>query len=157
MQPILFLDIDGVLNDHTKYASGCTTILPRCVEQLNWLIRTTGCGLVITSAWRHMIVEGTMNPKGFGYLLRTHGLSSAEAVIGSTERDRPGLSRNQQVLNWLRGNGANRSWCVVDDLDLGFSACPQCCSKFVHTDPAVGLTAQKATEIVGILKQQLKA
>ena len=71
----LFLDIDGVLNGHEwdDEAKSCN-IRRECVARLNRVVASTGCKIVISSAWRYMIHCQQMSLTGFWYMLRTHGL-----------------------------------------------------------------------------------
>jgi hypothetical protein len=94
MEKILFLDIDGVLNDHAfcEVAQSCT-IKPQCMGHLNQIIHSTGCSIVLTSAWRYIIHGGDMTLKGFEYMLRTHGLLSAERPLIVTVQRKEGKRR----------------------------------------------------------------
>ena len=69
---IIFLDIDGVLNQTGNAAS--LPFDPNCVMYLNHVIKETGAHIVISSAWRYQILEGHMTLKGFEFLMKTHGL-----------------------------------------------------------------------------------
>lgn len=56
---VLFLDIDGVLNAHFFDVDAQSShIKPKCVERLNRVLKATRCALVISSAWRYMILGG---------------------------------------------------------------------------------------------------
>ena len=65
--PILFLDLDGVLNglDRDRRAS----IHPECVEHFNRLLDESRAQVVISSTWRGMVESGVMNLEGFGALM----------------------------------------------------------------------------------------
>jgi len=47
-RPVVFLDIDGVLND-TPLTVGGPHVLPRCAKALQALLAASGAELVITS------------------------------------------------------------------------------------------------------------
>jgi len=93
IKKIIFLDIDGVLNNHVfDRIAGSSTILPVCVGQLNRIIHATGAAVVLSSAWRYMCLDGKEFPagmtlKGFEYMLRTHGVTQRISIIGHTEPD----------------------------------------------------------------------
>jgi hypothetical protein len=149
---VLFLDIDGVLNDHTyDERAESTTILRPCVERLNRVLDATGCVVVISSAWRYMVLGQAMSLHGFEYLLRTHGVRCSGRVAGTTGRDRDTTDRTErgrQVRAWLEayGRGDGERWAVVDDLALGFEGMP-----FVHTNGLVGLTDADAERLIELL------
>jgi hypothetical protein len=87
---LLFLDIDGVLNSHDQHPNGYCGIHPEKVMLLNGIVEKTNCKIVISSAWRYMILRGDMTLKGFGNLLGTYGASSAttRALHGNLPKDR---------------------------------------------------------------------
>ncbi len=164
MRKILFLDVDGVLNDHAFDidAQSCT-IDQSCVAALNRVLKVTSCDIVISSAWRYMILGGAMSAKGFEYLLRTHGVHCVDKVVGYTRPDakiyKPGdvidqAERGKEILDWLnvfdwfnmrQVPGHPVAFVVVDDKQLGFERMP-----FVQTDGLVGLTEADADKIIAL-------
>lgn len=86
---IIFLDIDGVLNDHEfSDLSQSTTIHGFCMSRFNKILEFSKCTeIVLSSAWRYMINGKDMTCKGFTYMLRTHGLSKFASVIDTTVPD----------------------------------------------------------------------
>lgn len=163
---VLFLDIDGVLNGHEwdDEAKSCN-IRRECVKHLNRVVQATGCKIVVSSAWRYIMLGGDMTPKGFGYMLRTHGLiapgGSMNLIIGFTGPDsgdgfisaaRDG-ERSRQILGWLEGSrnvDAEQvvSYAVVDDDDDGFTEAGM---PFVLTDGKRGMTAEDADRLIAML------
>lgn len=147
---LIFLDIDGVLNGHEKLASGYCGIRPDCAARLNRLLETVpDAMLVISSAWRYMILRGDMTLKGFEYLLLVHGVQAHGRVLGHTEADDElcnepnhfdadawkaiGLRmRAEQIRKYIAHAGATR-FVVLDDLPLEVES-------LVQTDGAIGLT-----------------
>lgn len=163
-RPILFLDIDGVLNRHQfcPIAQSCD-IERVCVEHLNTVLEMTKCQIVISSAWRYMVSRGGMTLDGFWYMLRTHGLSACggeNPIIGCTREDSDAESdmrvtgeRAQQVLDWgieryFCGDQERRRLAVVDDEDFGFTKAG---IPWVKTDGKVGLTAIDAARLSQLL------
>jgi hypothetical protein len=161
---ILFLDIDGVLNGHdwNDEAKSCN-IRPECVAHLNRVIRETGCKIVLSSAWRYIVLGGDMTLKGFDYMLRTHGLicqsDTMNLIVGCTVPDelapRPVRDgeRGRQCREWLHGpeNQWEVNWfAAVDDED-------HCFAEFgipaVITDCARGLTAEDADKLIALLNR----
>lgn len=106
MKPILFLDIDGVLN---RYASK-EPIEPDCVERLNQIVESTGAGIVITSSWREWFTPWEMQQ-----LLDTAGFRGD--VIGET----PillGQPRGAEIRAYLKDEPACRFAILDDNPDL---------------------------------------
>lgn len=145
--PIIFLDIDGVLNNHSfSDESQSSSILPPCVVRLNRILIETGARIVLCSAWRYMILGKAMTISGFDYLLRTHGVLSGR-LIGHTPADEDVTDRGWQIQGWLDANGysVNHSYVVIDDLDCKIH--PQ-----VQPHGDVGLTDADADKAIAILK-----
>lgn len=96
--PILFLDIDGVMNTTTSFPSKCEIFTSSAVENLKEIVTATGCDVVISSTWR----EDKMNR--LHAVLKAHGLRIvSENVIGSTPlldcTDLP--TREDEIDCWL--------------------------------------------------------
>lgn len=166
----LFLDIDGVLNDHTVLgASQVCTIDRERMRLLNWILCETDCRIVLVSAWRYMMLgeQPSMNLRGFWYMMRTHGLyagpqGETNYILGCTRRDARDFTRQddphergRQVHDWLRDHGAGvQAYCCVDDLDLGYTAFKH---PFVQTHGPIGLTHWQAGRIINILSGKADA
>ena len=167
---VLFLDIDGVLNGHEwdDDAKSCN-IRRECVKHLNRVVQETGCKIVVSSAWRYILLAGDMTTKGFGYMLRTHGLiapgGSMNLIVGYTGRDAtdadPARSherdgeRGRQCRAWLDwwaglpGEGPTvTSFAAVDDDDDGFA---EAGIPAVITDGRHGLTCADTTRLIALL------
>lgn len=152
--PVLFLDIDGVMNggeyDPEVQSS---TFRADCVKRLNRVLDSTNCVVVLSSAWRYMVLEGAMTLSGFSYLMRTHGVKIADRLIGTTGRDtqvEDRTERGRQVKAWLAEHPEVTCYAVVDDLDVGFDGL-----NFVQTD-GNGLTDVHVDALVGLLRARTK-
>jgi hypothetical protein len=145
---LVFLDIDGVLNDNAVCATAESSSLnPAAVARLNQVLRATGAKLVLSSSWRYLILDGSMSLQGFEYLLRTHGLDK-DCLLGHTDADEACPGRAAQILRWLGQHGSGASWAVLDDdvLDLGGQSW-----RHVQTQRGVGLTDADAARVLAIL------
>ena len=172
--PTLFLDIDGVLNDHAQMANGYCGTKPSCVAAFNRILgEFPDAWIVISSAWRYMILGGDMSLKGFEMLLQTHGVNCHGRVVGHTGPDpwphelpdfkvdpeswkKAGLKwRASQIRDYVEKDSylqwyeidAVRQWFVIDDLDLDIRA-----KRFYRTDGSTGLTDVDADKIIEILR-----
>lgn len=156
---LCFLDIDGVLSDHSKLpGSVYCGIDELCMTSLNRVVAETDCKLVITSSWRYMILGEQMTIKGFEYMLATHGLILREnesLVVGYTRKDISpnNTDRGQQIIDWLYEkliDSKRAAWAVVDDMpelvQLGHHQW-----RLVATDGKVGMTAADADTLIRIL------
>jgi len=160
---LIFLDIDGVLNDHTKLASGYCGIQQPQVEQFNRILDAVpDAMIVVSSAWRYMTFRGDMTLKGFEYLLLVHGVKAHERVYAVTETDGAieqepdhfdadawrvaGLRcRNQQIRRVVNENRMRlQGYVVLDDLPLSVP-------NFVQCEGTIGLRSGDADRAIEIL------
>lgn len=142
---LLFLDIDGVMNDHGQSMPIHNGIQETPVRYLNKIINHTGCAVVISSAWRYMILRGAMTELGFYYMMKTHGVNDLR-IHGVTASDEDIPRREDQIRDYVdRHNPTN--WAVLDDLPLWGNKHPN----FVQTDGHVGLTKKEADLVIRIL------
>lgn len=166
MKPILFLDIDGVLALGFDKDCQSSKFNADCVHQLNRIIRETDCHLVISSAWRYMVLNGGMSLKGFEYLLRTHGVECVDQVYSLIDRDEwcpcghlnpPAvltcetcnreIRRCDLIARWLFGT-LPTPYVILDNDDFGFTDSGQ---PLVQTDGRVGLTESDADRVIALL------
>ena len=114
-QPVLFLDIDGVLNGHewiVRKGQPCVRKINHVsVKALQAVIDEVNPQVVIISTWRKWINDGRMTPDGFASMLATHGLKCN--VIGATEAG-PVEERTQQVQKFIEEHGVG-DFAVLDD------------------------------------------
>lgn len=177
MKPVVFLDIDGVLNGHEfNDAAQSTTIKQPCVAAFNYVLSNAKPEIVISSAWRYSVLCGSMTTLGFEILLRTHGVCGIVGkIIGTTRADEhcahcnskskrlhpcPATGhhlcrkcgkvsdRAHQVRSYLCRNPWIERYVVIDDEDYGFTDLKM---DFVRTKASVGLTMSNARKVVKIL------
>jgi len=162
---IIFLDIDGVLNDHEITAGGCCGIKLDSVKRLNRLLfAVPSAQIVLISAWRYMILCKDMTIKGMEYLLQTHGLACRGRIIGITETDGPmeGVvdgddpeENDSRVYEWgIRERRRQvekaiefwkpKSWVILDDLPLAMP-------RHVQTDDGHGVTDEDMLKAIAFL------
>lgn len=141
VKPLIFLDIDGVFNDHSVMENKYCTIQYDKMLLFNQL---APADIVITSAWRYLMLEKTMTLRGFTHLLSSHGLSENFNIIDRLPPDTPGCPRGVQIHRWLQFNIPHNDrktlkYVVLDDLDLDITLYNL---TFVQTIGTVGLTQE---------------
>lgn len=163
-QPLLFLDIDGVLNTHDWDSQAQSNLIrPECVYWLNEILRKINPDVVLISGWRYQILKGATTLLGFRYMLQSHGVSAKMRLVGCTrldDRDRLAIppaeedphERAKQVLHWLESNQieSGRPWVVLDDDALGYREAGM---PWVQTPKTEGLTERYAHEVIEILRR----
>jgi len=151
--PIIFLDIDGVLNSLSRAdepADLFREILSPHVMALNKIVRATDAKMVLSSSWRYYIHNGMMSLSGFELMLHTHGVRGS--LVGHTRRDKDEYEpRWLQIRDWLRDNrpptpGDLQRYCILDDDPDAFGGLHG-----VQTNGS-GLTTEDAEQAIAILK-----
>ena len=168
VRPVLFLDIDGVLNAHEEIHPEVVSGVIRHdkVELLNFVLKHTNSQIVVSSAWRYLCFRDEMKTTGLSWLLRSHGIWNR--LVSVTRADTmlakvvPNMAnpkelwahfpteneRGQQISDWLTASGHAASYAVVDDLDLGIRAAGH---PFVQTDGTKGLQAGNVVDLIRML------
>lgn len=143
---IIFLDIDGVLNNNnTKIPYG---IEKECVKELNYILQQTKADIVLISSWRYLIIDGQMKLKGFETMLRTHGVNCLNKLIGLTTTDDILFERWSQVELWYNIHKKDiESFVILDDCE----EFPNYPDNFVKTDCQYGLTREDSDFAIEIL------
>lgn len=164
-RPILFLDIDGVLNGMslefddsprvtTTLERKSKHMLPDHVARLTRVLRETGCDVVVSSTWRMRFT-----PRQIARMLTMQGMPAVLAVrfVGATDEEpvpydwpcRGGRQRGLQIARWL--NTARRlpvtKFAIIDDdNDMAHLA-----SHLVQTDTMIGMTNADADRLIELL------
>lgn len=163
MSKFLFLDFDGVLNDHSALRNGCSQLNENCILELCRILDSCkDVNIILSTAWRYMTIgiNPAVNYKGMEYILCLFGAnqdSIQDRIVGATESDeetcwRLGIGEGLDY-EWLKENGIslrkeqilfkakNNQFVVLDDLELDM---PQ----LIKTDPGVGLTKELADLVI---------
>lgn len=139
----LFLDIDGVLNNHPCWPKGPQLMQPQC-EYLQAIIERTGAKIVLTSTWANWIEDDSMTRVGFSRLLQTHGVR-AEVVAYCLSAVDPG-ERTSVIRRYL-ADYPDCKYVVLDDLPISLPNC-------IRTNGHVGLEPRHVNMACGFLEQE---
>lgn len=150
MSSVIFLDIDGVLNNTPwMNENGFGSLDPSNVLMLDRLVQSTGAGLVISSDWR-----GFHHYKDLCRNLRDQGVP--DNFIGTTPHldDESGswgmLPRGLEIDAWLQTNNWTGSFVILDDR----SDMEPHMDRLVQTDHVRGLVETDVQNAVTILKNE---
>lgn len=140
---VLFLDIDGVLNleDGNRDSNHIDKDM---VAHLNWIIKSTGVKVVISSTWRSSMSAAQIHDH-----LSKFGFDGD--IIGCTADN--GKARFAQISDWLDDHGAH-DFIILDDMSVmdhllhlpAFAKIAKI--HFFQTDKSVGLTSDIADKII---------
>jgi hypothetical protein len=146
-RPILFLDIDGVLNSHEFCRRvpqrGIIGIDPLAVAHLQRIVDETNCSLVLSSTWRKLHMMSEMRDK-----LATAGMKRPVPLVDKTPDlgDDTSRGRGLEVNAWLNRTGfRGRYVCLDDDHDF-LPGQP-----LVRTHFEFGLTSEIADQCIRVL------
>lgn len=146
--PLIFLDIDGVLNntvyfEYTKEEKATRPNFdPRCIKLLNRLCEETNAKIVITSTWRKGRSVDELQE-----LFEKEGFNGE--IIDKT-RDLMGCNtdfivRGNEIYDWIRNNPQKigcayfdyKKYVILDD-DSDMLYCQK--NNFICVDPYCGIT-----------------
>jgi hypothetical protein len=138
---VLFLDIDGVLNNVHRHTFGGQLATP-CCDALNSILdRVPNLKIVISSAWR---MWGTDFMRKH---LEKNGIKDAATRVIDITGNEQGI-RGYQIQCWLDRNPGVTKFVILDDeSDMG-----PLLDRLVKTSSYVGLTSTDADKAVDLLK-----
>ena len=153
---ILFLDVDGVLNNQfTKWDSTENGLNDKLLKYLKLILLKTGCRIVLSTTWR-------LNENAKQILLHTFktklDINIDDIVIGQTrDLKHENKHRSFEIYDYLKRNEYRFnviSWCALDDLSLDkfdkFSK-KLMDGHFVKTNPKLGIVPENALKVIDIL------
>ena len=156
-EPVVFLDIDGVLNSKQWYAHDAAShegispssserrlwersIDPDCVQRLNRILQQTGAVVIVSSSWRkkHALSEIVSILESRGFRGEVAGATSANGT----------LSRTEEIAAWLKENRSpGAAYVVVDDeITSGLPA-----ERVISPSNQTGLTDKDVEQAIAIL------
>ena len=151
--PVVFLDIDGVLNitsaSYTTAASKRNHLIePHLVQRLEWFLKKTDASIVISSSWRYELnkLKEEMQKEGFQYWNR---------IIGTTSKSFLPYYRGEQIQKWLNEHPQILNYVVIDDnvSDICGCKCNEIPSEnVVKVNPEIGLTHGDILQAMKIIK-----
>ena len=144
---VVFLDIDGVLNNVASAAEGID-ILPEKVILVRRLCQVTGASIVLSSSWRILFDIEFLRDLLYhtGLRQRWAGDKPVE-VIGVTPR--LDQIRGIEIQKWLDDHQVTDYVIIDDDSDMLEIQMVN----FIKTDNNIGLTSRdvdRAIEILGV-------
>ena len=145
LDSILFLDVDGVLNTRKVLLEGDVDPIDiDCAEQLERVIKESGCKIVISSTWR--IFGEVYILRAINKALGRRSPSIEESVVGVTpSKTSNDECRGDEIQTWLdqNQNKVDKFAIVDDDVDMG-----DLMGHLVRTDPEFGLTEELADQLI---------
>jgi len=143
VKPIVFLDVDGVLNTLTHIHEWGIHMHPDFVQRLRQICVEYDAEIVLSSSWR----IGADHYRCTKFMLRHLGIDERRLIDRT-----PAMNgvRGDEIQQWLADNG-ERPYVIVDDSD---DMLDEQLPRFVHTSPYQGLTEAKARDVCQVLEDQ---
>ena len=148
---VIFLDIDGVLNTEAYRENPDVDYFEQPISEehmplLEYLVKSTGAKIVLSSTWREYWDKGEVQSDRFGdYINNLFGKYALEIYDKTPElRD-----RSEEIDEWIKlHQGEIESYVILDDFD--WSEENEKC--LVKTVDEVGLDEEAVKRAVGVLK-----
>lgn len=149
---IIFLDVDGVLNNDgtvERTKTGFTFVEDRLLKRLKHIVDATNAKIVLSSDWRF---DRFMDDPS-DYLALKEVLEKNGTPIYAHTGDYM-IKRGSEIIKWMKnwhGEPIN-NFVILDDMPAIEFNFTQLLGHFVHTNEKVGLTHDDAAEAIAILK-----
>lgn len=141
--PVIFLDIDGVLNNaETFVALGSNPLDPQAVRLFLGLVADTGAKVVLSSTWR--IVEEAVDK------LRRNGILDAAHADWHTVWCVGGGHWGREIAEWLSRHFEVTNYVILDD---DSDMLPEQVPYFVQTKFETGLLSFHCVVAQGVLRR----
>jgi hypothetical protein len=142
-EPVLFLDIDGVLNSQGFFGRRNETRLnyrdldPSCIECLNEITAKSGARIVVSSTWR-------LTPRVPELVAHLKGQGIVGEIIGRTPRLHHPAVRGDEIFAWMESQLEWPRFAILDDDSDMSAALPW----LVQTDTVMGLVRPDVARVL---------
>ena len=154
-KPIVFLDIDGVLNSYSWWARRTTMDFPyrefdpACLSRLSDLVEHVDAEIVISSSWRKP--DTPEESKGelmtlFADVCRYWAISDNVSQRIADVTPKLDADRGIEIRHYLSEQPTAREYLILDDQDDFFPNQP-----LVQTDSRIGLSFSDSLKALAIL------
>ena len=112
MDKVIFLDIDGVLNNaDLLYAGGIHTIDDGLISILKKIVDATGAEIVLSSTWR---LEES-NRERVREALARHDMEFIDRTLEIHRKLSQWVERSIEILEWLHRHPQVKQFAILDD------------------------------------------
>jgi hypothetical protein len=148
---ILFLDVDGVLNNVNSSVGEMFPVEPYAVLLVDRIVQATGCQVVLSSSWRHMPDWRDVLKKAAPSIeLLDRTPPYADKIRRRDKLDEADMCRGHNIQEWLDEHPEVERYAIVDDsADMLKEQVPN----FFKTSWSTGLTDEIALGIINHLNQ----
>jgi cellobiose phosphorylase len=146
VEKVIFLDIDGVLNNERfLHEGGIHTIADPLIAILKRIVDATGAKIVLSSTWR----IAADNRRRVKEALARHDLEFVDRTVELRNKMSSWVERSFEILEWLHRHQEVKNFAILDDCsDAGTNGLRE---YFFQTDFEVGLTEEIADKVIAHL------
>lgn len=147
---VIFLDVDGVLNNETTKAvapSGYMGVMDSKVKLLKKIVDATGAKVVLSSDWR---ICDRNHDKDFKYLLNKLKYKGNIAIYDFTP-DLSVFDRGHEIRDWIKRNQTTKEYVVLDDIEFPDFYDGDFFNHVIITDYEIGLSQDDVDQAINIL------
>lgn len=145
---VIFLDIDGVLNNDrtaTRSPDGYIGISYSLLKRLSKIVKATDASVVLTSTWKDL-----SSPQDTAYMMRRFRVYSI-IPIGKTKDIKD--QRGKGIKDYLEEHPCDE-YVILDDFSFDFYE-QNLMEHVVLTNPIIGLTEKNVEKAIEILNGKL--
>jgi hypothetical protein len=154
MSLLIFLDIDGVLNNNIWFEkAGFGTLDPSNVKRLVRLVQLTDADLVISSDWRRYYSYDVLCSRLVNEGVPNRFLGTTPCLDAEVKNDEEIVPRGLEIDAWLKSNNFNGSFCILDDR----SDMEPYQDRLVQTDDNYGLIDRDIEKVISLIIKDQKA
>ena len=152
---VIFLDIDGVLRPIHSYIGKDEygqLFVDRCVDSLRYIIENTNASIVISSTWKSsglIIMKEMWNKRNLPGNIIDITPNEVDVVESGNAEFYDLVDRGLEINQWIINNNFNGKYLIIDDLP-DFTDVQM--TKYIKTNPSIGLTMDDAKKCIEILK-----
>jgi hypothetical protein len=151
MRKIVFLDVDGVLND-LKVLSTREELGKNHLLNFKSLVAATNCEIVLSSSWR--VIEDWKQTLKFAF--QEHNIPLWKSETPRIKNNIEIIPRRNEILLWVNENiNSPAKLLVLDDesdANIAGHGLNDIIDKFIHTSMNTGLTVDHVNEAINFFK-----
>ena len=139
---IIFLDIDGVLNNINAIKNPSYCLDDNCIKRLKTILDKTNAKIVLSSSWR---LRKDMHLLLLAQKITDLGIN-LDLIIDATPQM---TNRTEEILDWVENNKVSlniNKWIAIDDTPLNLDK-----NKFVKKDFKTGLIDEDVIKSINLL------
>lgn len=157
---VIFLDIDGVLNNYkttTLSPMGFTGISSNLLKRFSMLVKETDSYIVLSSTWKDEWSQDMNKSSEDGKYLHKKLLQTGIYIIDKINDEEIGLShRGAAIAFYLGTHPEITNYVILDDCEFDFYDYPDLLKHFVKVDEKIGISNEDIEKSLKIFNKKYK-